>query len=132
MMSIKLKRHYPLLVLFVGIVLFLVLAFGDTRIRVRFLENAQIRALYEEEFKSLHKEIYDGDLISAKIDQLSTLVGQENEQRNLLDQATYDEGVAHTNEFVSQRNAFLLSLELLDRYEYIELIPAKKATSALS
>jgi len=81
----------------------------------RCLENAQFRALYEETYQALFEKIYGQDLISAKIDQLSALFGRENEQRNLFDQATYDKGIARSNEFVSQRETFLLSLPLLGK-----------------
>ena len=83
-------------------------------LKARFLENAQFRLLYEETYKSLFEKIYSQDIVSARIDQLSTLFGQENAQRNLLDQATYDKSVAYANQFLSQRKAFLLSLKLLD------------------
>ena len=86
-------------------------------LKARFLENAQFRALYEETYKNLFEKIYSRDLVSDRIDQLSTLFGQENAQRNLFDQTTYDKSVAHANEFLSQRKAFLLALELLDLCE---------------
>jgi len=79
-------------------------------LKARFLENAQFRALYEETYQNLFEKIYSQDIVSARIDQLSALFEPENAQRNLLAQATYDQSVAHANQFLSQRKAFLLSL----------------------
>jgi len=68
--------------------------------------------LYEEAYKSIFEEVFGEDLVFAKIDQLTALFERENAQRNLFDQTTYDKSVAHANEFLSQRKAFLLSLEV--------------------
>jgi spore coat protein CotH len=82
-------------------------------LKERFLASAPFRVLYKETYQSLFEAIYGEGLISVKIEQLSALFGQENASRDLFDQETYDAGVAHTNEFVSRREAFLLSLPLL-------------------
>lgn len=118
-MNIKFKRHYPLLILLVGFVLLFVLVFGDTRIiayTTGTTDMAQVAEVNYDNSVDLFEKIYSRDIVSDRIDQLSTLFGQENAQRNLFDQTTYDKSVAHANEFLSQRKALLLSLELLDVY----------------
>ena len=86
-------------------------------LRARFLENARFRALYDKAYRNLMKRVYGRDLVSTRIEQLSALFGQENARQSLLDQTTYDKSVAYANEFLSQRKAFLLSLELPDLCE---------------
>lgn len=82
-------------------------------LRARFLENERFRRLYETKYEALFEQMYGEGFAANTVERFAALFGRENAHRDLLDQTIYDESVAHANELLSQRKAFLLSQPLL-------------------
>lgn len=93
--------------------------FGDGKhiLKDRFLANADFRTLYETKLQIAYDEIFGKGLLEPQIAVYTTLLTNYNRKNRLFDQAEFDLAIQNMQDFISQREMYLHSTELLGRSE---------------
>jgi spore coat protein CotH len=81
----------------------------------RFIENATFKELYEEELREVYQKVFASGVMTEKVEQYSALIYSINDERPLVEIASYDEAVEKVLRFINQRMEYLLSVELLNQ-----------------
>lgn len=79
------------------------------------MENATFKALYESKLREVYAQVYVSGALLETIDPYSTLIHTVHAQRKLVDITAYDAAVETLKSFITQRLAYLETLEVMQR-----------------
>ena len=86
---------------------------GSNQLINRFLGNSTYKALYEAKLQQVYQQAFFGGAIEEQIDAYASVILHANQERELVDQASYELAVSEVLDFISQRGAYLSSTTLL-------------------
>lgn len=86
---------------------------GANTLVTRFMATPSFLALYEQKLQEVYQAAFASGALTQQIEQYATLVRQTNQERALVNSASYEAAVTQVLNFVAQRSAYLASTTLL-------------------
>jgi spore coat protein CotH len=88
---------------------------GNHLLMKRFFETPEFLQLYKQKLESMYQALFVDGFLADTIGTYADVVTAYNAGHDLVDQATYDAAAAKTLSFVTQRQAYLETTQLLSR-----------------
>jgi spore coat protein CotH len=77
------------------------------------MEDPGFRALYEEKLKEMYEVVFTSGAARQTLEDYTHLIRSTQAESGLVDLDTYDQAAAEVENFLSERQAYLESTELL-------------------